>query len=87
MEQTHCLFCMGLLSITSPVTLLANKTNVRSELHGKVSMAAVNCIYVFHETLFERLQKYKNSLNAYFVNNVRNICIAFVTSIFPFLVF
>ena len=35
------------LSITIPVSLLANKFNVRSVLQGQVSLAAVNHIYVF----------------------------------------
>ena len=41
----------GSLSITTPASLLANEFDVRSILHGQVSLAAVNQIYVFHETM------------------------------------
>ena len=41
----------GSLSITTPVTLLANEFDVRSVLHGPVSMAAVNQICVIHEAM------------------------------------
>ena len=41
----------GLLSITTPVSLLANEFHVRSILHGQVSLAAVNQIYVIHEAM------------------------------------
>ena len=41
----------GSLSITTPVSLLANEFDVRSALHGQVSLAAVNHIYVFHEVM------------------------------------
>ena len=41
----------GLLSITTPVSLLANEFDVYSTLHGQVSLAAVNHIYVFHEVM------------------------------------
>ena len=34
---------------TSPVSLLTNEFDVVSVLHGQVSLAAVNHIYVFHE--------------------------------------
>ena len=39
------------LSITTPVSLLANEFDVRSVLHGFVSVAAVNHICVIHETM------------------------------------
>ena len=39
------------LSITTPVSLLANEFVVRSVLHGQVSLAAVNRISVFHEAM------------------------------------
>ena len=39
----------GLLSITTPVSLLANEFDVQSVLHGQVSLAAVNQICVVHE--------------------------------------
>ena len=45
MEQTKRVFCMcGLLSIATPVSHLANEFDVRSKLHGQVSLAAVNQI-------------------------------------------
>ena len=36
------------LSITTLVSLVANSFDVRSALHGQVSLAAVNQIYVIH---------------------------------------
>ena len=55
MEQTRGLFCTydsgGSLSITTPVSLLANKFDVRCVLHEQVSLAAVNQIYVVHEAI------------------------------------
>ena len=52
-EQTRGLFCMcrGSLSVRTPVTLLANKLDVRSVLHGQVSLAAVSQICVIHEAM------------------------------------
>ena len=41
----------GLMSITTPVSLLANGLDVRSTLHGQVSLAAANHIYVVHEAM------------------------------------
>ena len=41
----------GRLVITTPVSLLANEFDIRSILHGQVSLAAVNQIYVFHEAM------------------------------------
>ena len=41
----------GLLSITKPVSPLANEVDVRSVWHGQVSLAAVNQICVFHEAM------------------------------------
>ena len=38
----------GSLSITTPVTLLANEFDVQSILHGQVSLAAVNQICIIH---------------------------------------
>ena len=38
----------GSLSITTPVSHLANEFDVRSVLHGHVSLAAVNQICVIH---------------------------------------
>ena len=36
---------------TTPVSLLANDSDVRCVLQGQVSLAAVNQMYVFHEAL------------------------------------
>ena len=46
MEQTRGMFCTcdSGVSITTPVTLLANEFHVRNVLHGQVSLAAVNQI-------------------------------------------
>ena len=44
-------FGCGSLSITTPVTLLTNEFDVRSELHGHVSLAAVNQNCVVHESM------------------------------------
>ena len=41
----------GSLSITTPVSLLANEFDVQSILHGEVSLAAVNQICVFYEVI------------------------------------
>ena len=41
----------GSLSITTPVTLLANELDVRSVLHGQASLAAVNQICVIYEAM------------------------------------
>ena len=41
----------GSLSITKSVSLLANEFDVRSVLHGHVSLAAVNQMYVVHEAI------------------------------------
>ena len=47
----HVRLGCGSLSITIPVSLLANEFDVRSLLHGKVSLAAVNQIRVIHEAM------------------------------------
>ena len=47
----HVRLKCGSLSITTPVSLLTNEFDVRSILHGQVSLAAVNQIYVFHEAM------------------------------------
>ena len=41
----------GSLSITTPVSLLANEFDTRSVLYGQESLAAVNQIYVIHEAM------------------------------------
>ena len=47
MEQTRGMFCVwDSLSITTPVSLLANEFDVRSVLHGQVSLAAVKTNFV-----------------------------------------
>ena len=40
----HVRLRCGSLSITAPVSLLANEFNVRSILHGPMSLAAVNFV-------------------------------------------
>ena len=47
----HVRLRCGSLSITTPVSLLANEFDVRSVLHGQVSLAAVNQICVIHEAM------------------------------------
>ena len=42
MEQTRSLLCKCDLSITMSVLHLANEFDVQSELHGQVSLEAVN---------------------------------------------
>ena len=39
------------MSITTPVSLLANEFDVRSILRGQVSLAAVNQMCVVHEAM------------------------------------
>ena len=54
MKRTRGLFCTcdsGLLSITTPVSLLAKEFDVRRVLHGQVSLAAVNQICEIHEAM------------------------------------
>ena len=41
----------GSLSITAPVTLLANEFDVQSLLHWQVSLAAVYQIFVIHTAM------------------------------------
>ena len=51
-EQIRGLFCTcDLLSITTSVSLLANELDVRSVLHGQVSLAVVNQVCVIHEVM------------------------------------
>ena len=47
----HVRLRCGSLSVITPVSLLANEFDVRSVLHGQVSLAAVNQIYDFHEAM------------------------------------
>ena len=50
MEQTRGLFCMCDSGVTTPVSL-ANEFDVRSVLHGHLSLAAINQICVNHEAM------------------------------------
>ena len=46
------MLCMnGSLSITTTVSLLENEFDVRSVLHGQVSLTAVNQMCVIHEAM------------------------------------
>ena len=47
----HVRLGCGSLSITTPVSLLANEFDVRSVLHGQVSLAAVNQICAIYEAM------------------------------------
>ena len=47
----HVQLRYGSLSITTPVSLLANEFDVQSALHRQVRLVAVNKIYVFHEAM------------------------------------
>ena len=47
----HVQLRCGLLLITTPVSHLVNEFDVRSLLHGQVSLAAVNQIHVVHEAM------------------------------------
>ena len=50
-----------------PVSFLANEFDVRSVLHGQVSLTAVNPIYIIHEAM-NGCKKYKGSLKECFEN-------------------
>ena len=52
-EQTRGLFCTSGSGVArcQSVTILGNGVDVRSDLHGQVSLAAVNQMYVNHETM------------------------------------
>ena len=47
----HVQLRCGSLSITTPVSLLANEIDVQSVLQGQVRLAAVNQICVIHEAM------------------------------------
>ena len=47
----HVRLRCGSLSITTPVSLLANEFDIRSVLHGQVSLTAVNQICVIDEAM------------------------------------
>ena len=55
------------LSIITPVSLLANEFDVRSVLHGQVSLAAANQVCVIHEAR-NGCKKYKDLLKDCFEN-------------------
>ena len=57
----------GSLSITTPVSLLANEFDARSILHGQVSLAAFNQICVIHDAV-NGCKKSKDSLKDCFKN-------------------
>ena len=63
----HVRLRCGSLSITTPVSLLTYELDVRSILHGKVSLAALNEICVFHEAM-NCCKNLKDSLKACFGN-------------------
>ena len=54
-KQEACFACATRVSLAvnhnTSVTLLANELDVRSVLHGQVSLAAVNHICVIHEAM------------------------------------
>ena len=50
-KQEVCFAHATQVSIKTPVSLLANEFDVRSILHGQVSLAAVNQISVVHEAM------------------------------------
>ena len=58
----------GSLSITTPLSRLANDLDVRRELHGQVSLASVNQICVVHKAMNGCKKKSKDSLKACFEN-------------------
>ena len=47
----HVRLGCGSVSITTPVSLLVNEFDVRSILHGQVSLSHVNQIKLFHEAM------------------------------------
>ena len=47
----HVRLGCGSLSITTPLSFLANEFDVRSVLHGQVSLAAVNHNYFNHRAM------------------------------------
>ena len=55
------------MSITTQVSLLANKFDVRSVLHVHVSLEAVSQIYVINEAM-NSWKNLKNSIKASFEN-------------------
>ena len=64
----HVVLGSGSLSVTTPVSLLANEFGVLSVLHGQVSLAAVNQVCVIHEAMKGCKKKSKDLLKACFEN-------------------
>ena len=60
-EQTKDLFCTCDSGVARPVSILANECDVRSVLHGQMSLVDINQIYVFHEAM-NGCKKSKNLL-------------------------
>ena len=52
MEPTRGLFCTCDSGVVRCLSFLANEFNVRSVLHGQVSLAAVNQICVIYEAMY-----------------------------------
>ena len=78
-EQEACLHMQlrrGSLSLKTSESVLANEFDVRSDLHGQMSLAAVNQIYVIHEAMNGCKKKSKGSLKACFKNvNIPCMCL------------
>ena len=60
--KMHVRLTCGSLTITTPVLLLANELDVRSVLHGQVSLAAISKSCFIHEAM-NGCKKSKDSLN------------------------
>ena len=72
-EQTRGLFCTGDSGVARchsqhQCRFWANEFNVRSVLHGQLSLAAVNQIYVIHEAMNGCKKKSQDLLKACFEN-------------------
>ena len=50
-HDLHVRLGCGSLSITTPVLFLTNEIDIRSVLHGQMSLAAVNQNCVIHEAM------------------------------------
>ena len=67
----------GSLSITIPVSFLANEFDACCVLHGQVSLAAVN-LFFYNSRGYERLLKSKDSLKDCFENGNCKLVIMFM---------
>ena len=76
----HVRLRCGWLSITTPVSLLANDFDVRSVLQRQQSLSAVNQIYVIHEAM-NGCKKSKHSLKACF-ENINIFSMTFVMNVY-----